>query len=115
MDGLGALKEIGYDEPVWFLIFLRSLNRNIFLLKPALYLELSEVFMYFLLLDKSCKKLIKSWVEVLQIPKMFINLFLFDFSIRVNVMLYKQIIVALVGANVTKKKQKKVFENTSIT
>ena len=59
--------------------------------------------MYFLLLDKSCKKLIKSWVEVLQIPKMFINLFLFDFSIRVNVMLYKQIIVALVGANVTKK------------
>ena len=49
---------------------------------------------------------------MVRIPKMFINLFLFDFFYRVNVTLYKQIIVALVGANVTKKK-KKVFENPS--
>ena len=37
---------------------------------------------------------------------MFINLFLFDFSYRVNVTLYKEIIVALIGANVTKKIKK---------
>ena len=49
---------------VWFLIFLRSLNKNIVILNTALFLELSEIFMIFFLSGKNCKKLIKSWVEV---------------------------------------------------